>query len=573
MFAVVFLMLFALSTYTLVAVRGKKMLYDLLGASVLGATVVSLCIMLSPDGIGTWFAQARGGATIGNSSVAATYILFNIFFALILIVTSKKTQAKVWWSAALVTLGLSPLFVNWHVLMGAVPYTGLTSLIGSARGAVLGILFGIIVTLCTWLALQQITVRKYSGIAMLLVVFGGIVFGGVQLLTPTTAIHQRFVDSASSMRFIFWDIAWQGFTERPVLGWGPGTFDTVYHALYRPEMLLQLNGGETWVDRTHNLFVETMVTGGALLTLALLFFLISIVGAIVREVRRTTLTPLEASILLGMLAGWLLQAQFVFESILSFAMVYMVAGMVYATALKKEQTGTAIFTVSKTNKYIFTGLTAVAVVVFVYTIAVPYKKDQMMINTYNAKLPARASLWQNIAGISPMGDGYDSVLMFNKMSTAYNAAADSLKKEDPLLHQAALDELDAVSERLFTIAQSRKNDYGIHIIGAQMYYYRMKIADDFSGVPLQRALVLSKRAVELSPTDPQAYWVSAQLEMMRHNFLEAKNLLEQALALEPRLVVTHNFILQLAFNMKDVGYYNSSYERAQQYIPGFTINK
>ncbi len=569
LFTIVFVTLFALSTYTLIVVRGKKMLYSLLGASVIGATILSLLTMLSPDGIGTWFTQARSGVTTGNSSVAGTYVLFHLFFALILFATAKKTSSKVWWMTACGILGLSPLFVNWQVLMGQTSFSGMTSLIGVARGAAMGIVFGAIIAVVTYLALQKNAIKKSIGIGLLVLVLGGTIMGGIQLFNPTTTIHQRFVDQASGMRFIFWDIAWQGFTERPVFGWGPGTFDTVYHALYKPEMLLQPNGGEMWVDRTHNLFFETLVTGGVLLSAALLFFLASIIGGVVRGVRKGYLSPLEASLLIGAFAGWLLQAQFIFESVLSLAMLFLLASIAYASGASSEgrHNPAELGRAQKTFFYLFV---CCSIALFVVAIALPHTKDRRMYTTFNTQLPARASMWQQLGGVTPMGDGYDSVWMFNKVYKAYNGSAESLRKENEEMKKAVLDELDGVSAYLLKLSQERRHDYGIHLLGEQMLYLRMRIANDFTGEPLHNAQVLAEKTIQLAPTDPQAYWMLSQLQTVSHNLTGAQQTLERALVLEPKLGTTHQFILLTARNMKDPVYYQSSLVRAQELIPGFT---
>ncbi len=568
-FAITYVTLFALTIYTLVILRGKSAYRSLLRASVIGATILSLFTIFSPDGIGTWFAQARSGATTGNSSVAATYVLFHLFFALILFATAKKTSSKIWWILAFGILGLSPLFVNWQVLIGQTSFSGMTSLIGVARGAVLGILFGLIVTLCTWFALQYDRVRKYSGIALLLIVFLGTVVGGIQLLTPTTTLHEGFVEAASPMRFIFWDIAWQGFTERPGVGWGPGTFDSTYHTFFKPEML-NVPHAEMWVSRTHNLFFETLVTGGIVLMAGLLFFLLSIVVAIVKAKRKATISAMEASLLIGACAGWLFQAQFMFESLLSLAMLGMITGIFYALSAEKKEGGTYLLQLFINEKIIFWSIVCGAIVLFIYTIALPYQKDRTMNSVYNTNLPARATRWNEFAGISPMGDGYDSILLFNKVHKAYNENAKAISTGDPLLKDAALKELHAVGEYMNELRGSRINDYGLTLLAAQIDYTRIRIEGVTDSPTVVRARALVYEAMKLAPTDPQPYWLAGQIEMITGNMAGAKNFLEQAVQIDPTIRTTHRFILQLAKNMRDPAYYASSLERAQQYIPGFT---
>jgi hypothetical protein len=61
-----------------------------------------------------------------------------------------------------------------------------------------------------------------------------------------------------------WGSAIQGIVEKPILGWGPETFAHVFDKYSNPKHF----GGESWFDRTHNLFLENLVAGGILLFLA-----------------------------------------------------------------------------------------------------------------------------------------------------------------------------------------------------------------------------------------------------------------------------------------------------------------
>jgi O-antigen ligase len=571
-FALLYVTIFALNVYTLIAIRGKETFFSFLNASVWGAVLLSILIMLSPDGVGTLFASARGGATTGNSSIAATYILFHIFFAILLFFKSETRRSKTLKGASVLILACSPIFLNWHAISGSSAYTGVTSLIGSGRGAFIGVVYGLVVAITVWLIFQKHTIKKYIGIAMASIIILATIVLAAQLLNPSSTIHRQFIETASETRLIFWDIALKAFKERPLIGWGPGSFDNVYHTFFNPHMLHLPYGGEMWVGRSHNIFFETLVSGGILLMSALVFFLISLVAGIVRATKRAAMTPLEASPLIGALLGWLFQAQFIFESILSLAMIGMLAGVAYALSIHKEKAGGSSFHMSRMKKMTFFGVACLALVLFVYTIAQPFKKDRTMHAVYTTTLPARATMWNKLSGISPMGDDYDSVWIFNRIQKKYNEEAKKIAVGDPKLKEAAVKELESVGNYLYTLSQSKEYYYGHALIGAQIYYTRMRIENKVSEIDLNRARFLAREAMKLSPTDPQPYWVAGQIEMAVGNMKEAKNIFEQALLIDPTLSNTHRFILQLATVTKDQAYYNLAYARAKQNIPNFDPN-
>jgi len=55
-------------------------------------------------------------------------------------------------------------------------------------------------------------------------------------------------EGTTESRFIVWNMAWKGFEEHPVLGWGQESFNYVFNKYYNPKLYNQ----EQWFDRTHD---------------------------------------------------------------------------------------------------------------------------------------------------------------------------------------------------------------------------------------------------------------------------------------------------------------------------------
>jgi O-antigen ligase len=264
---------------------------------------------------------------------------------------------------------LSPLFLNWHLILGSETYHGLTSLLGSARGASLGIIFGLMVACGSWLSFQEVKIKKYFGIVILVIAFIGVVLGGVSILNKTSFLHQKFAENVGENRFIFWDSAVKGFEESPFLGIGPNNFDYSFHKFFNADILLLKNGSEVLVDRTHNIFFETLVSGGVLLMLALCFLFISIIFGLTKLLKNKQLSELETAIFIGMFFGWLLQAQFVFDSINSLIMLFLVCGISYGSfANKPDDTKQKNNSISTKEKFIVTLFIIIIIVLFIYSI-------------------------------------------------------------------------------------------------------------------------------------------------------------------------------------------------------------
>src|SRR6185295_15949535 len=77
-------------------------------------------------------------------------------------------------------------------------------------------------------------------------------------LARLTSISTKSDDAAA--RFMVWNMALEGFKERPILGWGQVGFNFVFNKYYDPGMYAR----EQWFDRTHNIFLDWLIAGGIL---------------------------------------------------------------------------------------------------------------------------------------------------------------------------------------------------------------------------------------------------------------------------------------------------------------------
>jgi hypothetical protein len=107
--------------------------------------------------------------------------------------------------------------------------------------------------------------------------------------------------------------------------------------------------------------------------------------------------------------------------------------------------------------------------------------------------------------------------------------------------------LDAIANHLLNLTSS-KDDYNLILFRAKLMYIRMYIANNIATPMFKETQDLLQRAMTISPTDPQPYWVLLQLEAASGNFEETKNLLEKAVMLQPQSIYTHKLVLQFAKN-------------------------
>jgi O-antigen ligase len=243
---------------------------------------------------------------LGNSSYLGIYAYFNIFIALFFIVRGKFAttgeKARVAIYGAIAILQTVVLF-----------YTG-------TRGAVLGLIVGLgLATLLVAVFERKRKMLRTGAIGVLIalaLVVGGFMVARNTTFVKETPLLERFSEISisnisSNARVMVWGMAWQGFKERPILGWGMENFNYVFNKYYDPKMYSQ----EQWFDRAHNVFMDWLVAGGMLGLLGYLTLFVVAVYCIWR--RADSLSVLEKSVLTGLLGGYFFQNLFVFDNLTS----------------------------------------------------------------------------------------------------------------------------------------------------------------------------------------------------------------------------------------------------------------
>lgn len=287
--------------------------------------------MMGIEGVLQWSGKvqslsdgARIEGSLGNPSYLAAYALFNIFLALFFLVRCKfsttKDKTKVFIYSAIILL---QTFVLYHT---------------ETRGGVLGLIAGIILiaVLVVIFEREKKFLRIGAGsvlLAVAILVGGFVAFRNANFITQNP-ILARFssispTEQTTKARFMVWGMAIEGFKERPILGWGPENFNYVFNKYYNPGMYDQ----EQWFDRAHNVVFDWLVSGGIL---GLLSYLCIFGTAVYLVWKRTKISIVEKSVLIGLLFGYFFQNLFVFDNITSLIYFYTVLGYISSLSLDHE---------------------------------------------------------------------------------------------------------------------------------------------------------------------------------------------------------------------------------------------
>jgi O-antigen ligase len=228
----------------------------------------------------------RLDATFGNPIYLAVYNIFHIFFGVYLINT-KKILKENFYKIIISLIVIAHLFILYNT---------------NTRGAILGLIGGFLFTGILnvftiikenkkiWLAsVISVTVIIFSILGFLVVKDSDFVRNNKVLV--------RFAEisissGTSEARLLNWSIAYEGFKEKPVLGWGMGNYSYVFDKYYKPAMY----GNESWFDHVHNIILDWLIAGGAVGLILFLLILLSLTWTIWRN---KEYTHLERNIFIG----------------------------------------------------------------------------------------------------------------------------------------------------------------------------------------------------------------------------------------------------------------------------------
>ncbi len=310
--------------------RSEKLWWWFLNTSIFVSLIVCLYSVVQLSG-GAVIHQGGGrvDATLGNAIYLAVYLLIHLFLSALLWYRTKSRSARVFYILVL-------------VLQAIILYYTAT------RGTILGLIFGLLVTLIllSVLAKNQPRLRRFSlGILLVLLILGGSFFlARDSQLVQRSPVLSRFAnislaDGTVESRFGLWRMSFEGFKEQPLLGWGPENFNLVFAKYYQPQFWKQ----EPWFDRSHNIFFDWLTSAGLLGLLSYLSLFVVALIYLWRSGQR--FSTLEQALLSGLLVAYFFHNIFVFDNLVSYLLFLIVLAYIQFRHLESTKTEVGLATI------------------------------------------------------------------------------------------------------------------------------------------------------------------------------------------------------------------------------------
>jgi O-antigen ligase len=205
--------------------------------------------------------------------------------------------------------------------------------LANTRGALLGLVAGVGVLL-VWYAWRDVkeTVgnkQQFYQRPAVIILAALLIFSGTFIATRSASLWQEipglnrlavlsFSDTTVNNRKIVWGIALEATKERPLLGWGTDNFRYAFDFHYNPS-LMRVGSDETYWDKPHNAYLESLVTTGIIGFVAYLAIFASLLFVLLR--RRNSFTPIG----IALLVAYGLQNAVLFDSFATFIMFFITA--------------------------------------------------------------------------------------------------------------------------------------------------------------------------------------------------------------------------------------------------------
>ncbi len=451
----------------------------------------------------------RVDGTFGNATYMGVYMLFHIFITAFLLADEWKERP------AGKRGGIAVLYGSIIVLNTLILFFTAT------RGAMLGLIGGALLTLVLFLVRAgSAKLIRYSAAGLVvLVMFGAVVkmqkdSDWVRGIEP---LHRLSIMSLSERtiisRFMNIGMAWEGFKERPLLGWGQENYALVFDKYYNPEMYAQ----EPWFDRVHNIIFDWLIAGGIIGLLTYLSLYATTLWALWRG---SVFSKLDQSILTGLLAGYFFYLLFTFDNVMSYVMFVAVLAYIASRTSEKEE----VITTKALVPFKAAPLVALSALVVIGT---------SMWGVNSAAYAANKAL---IQGLSPQQVGISENLSYFNKALAYESFGTQEVREH--LSQTAaqvggLAQVTVDQKRAFydlAVSEMQKQTDGV-TRSARFPFFLGILKDSFGDH--EGARVALQEAHERSPNKQAIMFQLGMNAIARGNTAEATQLLEKAYTLAP----------------------------------------
>jgi len=445
-------------------------------------------------------------------------------------------------------------------LLSYVLYSVLMVLFSGTRGAFLGLLVSglvLLVLIPVFRSWRNKFYRWLGVVGLILFFIGGltVLFRNSQLLKDSYLV-KRFTsisiqDNTAQTRLRSWQYGLLGFKDNWWLGYGPENFHVPFNKYFKADFY-NYTGNEIWFDYAHSMLVETASTmgiGGFLVYIALHVAVVCI--AIEKLKHNKDNSQLHQSLLMIMaITAIFVQNAFVFDSFNTYIIFFFIIAWASFWQINDIENTKVL------NKKIVFSLATILIVFCCYGLIV------------NSKTVMASDLVFKGYGLMSQGKHDDALLLFDKSRNLTNNLADPMilysqalaEKVNLIKNQADALKLDQQFENaeplMIEAMNSDSQSVSLRLSLVRFYLAWAQLTQNIDHLKKAEENVLI--AIEFSPERLHALWTLAQIKMIQGDHQKANQVLDEAIALNPKQGQSYWFKFYVAS-------YTNSKEEAVKY--------
>jgi O-antigen ligase len=489
--------------------------------------------------------NSQGGAMMGNVLFLGSYLIFSVFLGVVLVLLESSRTRKIVYGIGVGIMLLSPtFFISVDIWRGLVPFADLfspiTNLLGGARAATVALALGGVVSGIVWLMTRRGRRSWWAGFMALVLLVVGLGIGALQTVRPGTRLNTFFVQESGN-RLIDWRAAMAGVKEYPVLGVGPENYRIVFQKNLDPRVFDPGHGNEVWTLHPHNALLEVVVTTGILGLAGYIFMIGCLFWGIVTLYRKGVIDHRILGLLVGMLVAYLLQNMFVFDTIVSYFVLFALVGII--AGLNDLSSDPARFRSQATAAQQGIGWTGTGIIVacLIGFVFIPMGKAAGLYRLSQDTIEHRTQKYQSMF-LGP-GSAFvrtEATLFSDSFIKSYDGQHQALMTTSAQ-RAAVIKEIQALIATLDKVWQKRELDYRLSLNLLQLENLLGIFKGELGTDEQNAAYRYYERAVVLSPTDPQVYYARAFSLLIARNVTEARQMNQKALELNQNYTPAKTF--------------------------------
>jgi tetratricopeptide (TPR) repeat protein len=487
-----------------------------------------------------------GGGLTGNSSFAGSFLIMTAFVTLYLFVTTQSKNKKIFLAILGILTVLNPVIIEYNVFRSGPTITGLVDFLGDARGAAVSLAFGLLTALGIGLSYSGKKILKYGGRLLAGTMITLTVLGIVLVVIPNNRVHNAFISNASGTRFLYWDIALKATKEHPVLGTGPETFRYAHEKYFNPDFMRKSFKRELYTDKPHNAYLEILSTTGVVGSLAYLSMIGFAIFTLARLSKKRE-NRIMVAMVSGLLFAYLVNNFILFDIPQTLLLLFLILSWLAMEEIKEKWVGTpAISQDSMVGFTVRSGLGLAAVMVIFVIVFPQIKKMNIVLDEMYAPLENRPEMYQKSEEASPYGSGVTLGQRVDVYTQNYLSHLNDIFTSDEKSQKLVLDDVHALIDVLNTSFAKYPATTQSWVNMGRLGSLQIILTGKADPAYIKRMMDSGAKIKELSPRNPQAYWIIGQAYMYQGKYQEALDAFNEGLALNVHVPESHQVIIQLA---------------------------